>query len=395
MRRILYVNHTSQVSGGERSLLLLLSGLPDDVVAVLACPDGPLADAARAAGTPWIPITGTAGSLKLHPRYTAQAIRDLTGAAVEVRRACDELGIHIVHANSIRSGLIAALARRLGGPTTVAHLRDVLPPGAVSAMTIRTLDNGTDVVIGNSRYTLDHMPSAFRRTPTEVVHNPVDLARFDRGVVDAGALRRELGLGDGTRLLAVVAQITPWKGQDTAIRALAALRAGGRDAHLALVGSAKFVAKETRYDNEGFLRSLHALTCELGVAEHVTFLGEREDVPSIMAAADALLMPSWQEPFGRAVIESMAVGTPVVATTLGGTTEIVTDGDDGLLVPPREPDRWTQALERLLSDAELHGRIGAAGRERARAFALERHVERMLRVYERVSPPVAAGASAA
>jgi glycosyltransferase involved in cell wall biosynthesis len=394
MPRVVYVNHTSQVSGGERSLLLLLDGLPDEYVAVLACPDGPLAEAARAAGVPWIPITGTAGSLKLHPRYTAQTVCDLSRAAVELRRACDELSADLVHANSIRAGLIAAFARRLGGPPTIAHMRDVLPPGQVSAMTVRTLDHGCDLVVGNSAYTLAHMPGGFRRAQTAVVHNPVDLGRFDPDAVDADALRRELGLADGTRLLAVVAQLTPWKRQDTAIRALAGLRARGHDVHLALAGSAKFVSKETRYDNEGFLRGLHALSRELGVERHVAFLGERDDVPEIMAAADVLLMPSSQEPFGRAVIESMAIGTAVVATAVGGTAEIVTDGVDGLLVPPREPDRWVEAVDRMLCDEPLLRRLAAAGQERARAFALDRHVAAMLDVYARASSSAALPATA-
>ncbi len=381
MARILYVNHTSQMSGGERSLLLLLRGLPDRVVPVLASPPGPLADAARAAGIPWVPITGTLGSLKLHPRYTSRALRDLTQAAVELRRAAAELSVDLVHANSIRAGLIAALARRLGAPPTIAHLRDVLPPGAVSALTARTLDGGADAIVANSRYTLTHLPARPRRATTVVVHNPVDLARFDPSAVDRGRLRAELGLGDDVALLTVVAQITPWKGQDVAIQALAGLRERGHDAHLALAGSAKFVSKETRYDNAAYLEDLHALARSLGVASHVTFLGERDDVPDVMAAADVLLMPSWQEPFGRAVIESMAVGTAVVATAVGGTAEIVRDGVDGLLAPPREPARWVDALDRLLADRASLERIAVAGRERAQAFALAHHVEAMLRVY--------------
>jgi glycosyltransferase involved in cell wall biosynthesis len=384
--RILYLNHTSQVSGGERSLLLLLHGLPDEAIAVLACPDGPLANAAHAAAMPWVPVTGTAGSLKLHPIYTAQTVRDLSRAALEVRHACDEMGIDLIHANSIRAGLIAALARRLGGPPTVAHIRDVLPRSPLSRLTVKALLAGSDAIIANSRYTLEHLEISSTQTPTSVVHNPVDIDRFDRTQVDPKALRRELRLDDESRLLIVVAQITPWKGQDTAIRAVAGLRRRGHNVHLALAGSAKFVAKETRYDNEGYLRSLHALIAELGVTEHVSFLGEREDVPSIMAAATALLMPSWHEPFGRAIIESMAMQTAVVATDVGGTGEIITDDVDGLLVPPTEPDCWVQALDALLTDPARLRRISTAGHERAAAFALEHHVEAILRVYAVAAP---------
>lgn len=386
MTQILYLNHTSQMSGGERSLMLLLRGLPDEVLATLACPEGPLADAARATEVPRVPVTGTAGSLKLHPVYTAQAVRDLTLAALEVRRLCDELSVDLVHANSIRAGLIAALARRLGGPPTVVHIRDVLPPGAVSTITMRSVHAGADAIVANSSYTRDHMPAAAAQAQTWVVHNPVDLNRFDRDRVDPSTVRYELELADDEQLLVVVAQITPWKGQDTAIRALSELRRRGHHAHLALVGSAKFVDKATRFDNEAYLRSLHELIAELGLVEHVSFLGERDDVPAILAAANLLLMPSWQEPFGRAIIEAMAIGTAVLATDVGGTGEIITDGVDGLLVPPTETDRWVQAIDRLLVDPQLLRRLGAAGHERARAFDVQRHVNAMLEIYTTLAP---------
>ncbi len=391
--RVLYLNHTGQMSGGERSLMLLLGGLPDDLIPVLACPGGALAAAARAAQVPCTQITGTAGSLKLHPVYTPIALRELSRAALEVRRTCAELGVELVHANSIRAGLIAALAHRLGAPPAVAHIRDVLPAGALSGATLRAIYVGAAALIANSEYTRAHLPPSIAQPSTWTVHNPVDLARFDRERADGAAVRAELGLADTAPLLTMVAQITPWKGQDTAIHTLAGLRERGHDAHLALAGSAKFVDKATRYDNEAYLEQLHELAHELGVAAHVSFLGEREDVPAIMAAADLLLMPSWQEPFGRALIEAMAVGTPVVATDVGGTGEIVSDGVDGLLLPPTDPERWTAAVHELLSEPRRLEVLGAAGCERVRAFALERHVEAVCAVYERTlaaAGPVAA-----
>ena len=219
-----------------------------------------------------------------------------------------------------------------------------------------------------------------------VVHNPVDLERFSPERADPAPVRAELGLGAETPLLAVVAQITPWKGQDTAIEALALLRERGRDAHLALVGSAKFVDKATRFDNEAYTGALERLTADLGLADRVSFLGERRDVPVIMAAAEVLLMPSWQEPFGRAIIEAMAVGTPVLATDVGGPPEVVEQGVEGELVPPRQPERWADSLESLLGDRERLARMGAAGIERARGLSVERHAEAIVEIYRSLVP---------
>jgi glycosyltransferase involved in cell wall biosynthesis len=185
-------------------------------------------------------------------------------------------------------------------------------------------------------------------------------------------------------VLGVVGQLTPWKGQDDAIRALARLREAHPDAQLVIAGSAKFVSRETRFDNPGYVRGLHALCEELGVADAVHFVGEREDIPDLLRALDVLLVPSWTEPFGRVVIEGMAMGIPVIATTDGGPAEIIEHGETGVLAPPREPQAWAEEAGRLLTAPERSAEIAARGRERAAGYAVERHVERLLAVYRRV-----------
>ena len=113
-----------------------------------------------------------------------------------------------------------------------------------------------------------------------------------------------------------------------------------------------------RYDNEAFLESLRRLAAQLGVADRVAFLGEREDVPDILAALDLLLVPSWEEPFGRVVIEAMSMSVPVIATNVGGPAEVVRDGEDGILLPPGRPATWAAVAFELLSDP---GRARCAG----------------------------------
>src|SRR6202011_1410755 len=156
--------------------------------------------------------------------------------------------------------------------------------------------------------------------------------------IDRARARAALGgAGERAVLLGVVAQLTPWKGQDTAIEALKLLCQEGIDAHLLLVGSAKFVDPATRFDNQGYVAHLQALVADAGLSARVSWLGEREDVPELVRALDILLLPSWEEPFGRALIEAMALGVPVVSTNVGGPPEIIEDGREGYLLPPRGP----------------------------------------------------------
>ena len=395
--RVLFVNHTSVVSGGERSLLDLLSALGDDVQPLLATPPGALQALAEQRGIATTPITGTAGSLRLHPLHTPRALLEIARAAWQVRRAAARHRADIVHANSIRAGIVLALARprtakrsaSAGGASAsatarIVHVRDCLPRGLLSDATLRLIGASATTVVANSRYTADSVRAVAPRAHLRVVHNAIDLARFDPRKLERASARARLG-EDAARavLLGVVAQITPWKGQDTAIEALALLRDEGVDAQLLLVGAAKFVAAATRFDNERYVARLRELVARSGLGERVSWLGERDDVAEVVRALDVLLLPSWEEPFGRAAIEAMALEVPVLATSVGGPAEIVTDGREGYLLAPRDPRRWADAVARVLRSDDRGAAIGRAGRERVqREFTTAQHVDAMRAVYE-------------
>ena len=382
--RVLFVNHTAVVSGAERSLLDLLSALArdDDVQLLLATPPGALQRLAAARGIATTPILGTAGSLRLHPLHTPRALAEMAIAAWQVRRAAARHRAEIVHANSIRAGIVLALAG-MRARARIVHVRDCLPPGRASSVTLRLVAASATTVVANSRYTAESVRAAAPRARLEVVYNAVDLTRFDPGRIDREAARARLA-GDGARpvLLGVVAQITPWKGQDTAIEALRLLRDDGVDAQLLLVGTAKFVAAATRFDNERYVARLRELIERSGLGQRVSWLGERDDVPELVRALDVLLLPSWEEPFGRTAIEAMALEVPVVATSVGGPVEIVLDGEDGHLAAPRDPQAWADAIRSILDSEDRGAAMGRAGRERVvQKFTIAQHVDAIREVY--------------
>ncbi len=379
--RALYVNQTAQVSGAERSLLALLQGLGGAPEPVLACPPGELTEMAREAGVATAPILGTEASFRLHPLHTTRGLVEIGRSSLQVRRLVSSLAPGVVHANTTRASLLALLARHRAGPPVVAHIRDWAPEGRFSRAVLGTIARRADAIVANSAYIADQFDGLPLRRPVRVIHNPVDLERFDPAVADGAAVRRQLGVPADAIALAVVAQLTPWKGQDDAIRALAELPAGEREVILLLVGSAKFAAAGTQFDNPAFERELHRLASELGVAERVRFAGERADVPDVLAATDLLLMPSWREAFGRIAIEAMAMGVPVAATEVGGPAEIVRPGVDGLLLPPRDPGAWSRGLAPLLEDTGRREEMGGKGLLRARDFSLEAHAAAVRDLY--------------
>ncbi len=388
---VLYVNHTAEVSGAERSLLSLLAALPDTVGRRVAVPSGDLAAAVRELGIPTSTITGTAGSLRLHALHTPRTLAELSVAALQVRRAARRHRVDVVHANSIRAGIVLGLGR-LSPAATVVHVRDCLPPGLLSTATMRLIAATATTVVANSHYTARSMRAVAPGARLEVAHNPVAPARWDPSRIDRAQARTRLGAA-GARgvLLGVVAQLSPWKGQDTAIQALGLLCEQGVDAHLLLIGSAKFVARSTRFDNEAYVASLRARVAEAGLEDRVSWLGERQDVPELVRALDILLLPSREEPFGRALIEAMALGVPVIATNVGGPPEIIEDGREGYLLPPDAPAAWARAIRRIAESSDRGLEMGLAGRRRVeRAFTAEHHAAAMLEVYERAIARVTA-----
>lgn len=385
MIRVLLAGHTSVVSGAEMVTLELARDLlPEGFEAVIACPPGPFADAAEAVGVEVRSLPGTSGSLKLHPLHTPRAVFDLLRMGVALRALARDLGAGLLHAVSLRAGIGAALARRLGGPPVVLAQHDELPASRISRVLRATVDPSASAIIANSAYTRDSLDAGDFRSPMTVVHPAVDLERFDPDLVDREDARASLGANPGDLVLGVVGQITPWKGQALAVKALAQVRARHPDTRLVIAGEARFTSSATRYDNRGYLEGLESLVSELGLQDAVDFVGHSDDVPALMRALDVLLVPSWHEPFGRVVIEGMAMGLAVLATSKGGPAETIAEGQDGLLLSPDDEGAWAKALCELLESPQRRAEMGAAARQTARRYGCRRQAEATAAVYRDV-----------
>ncbi len=181
--------------------------------------------------------------------------------------------------------------------------------------------------------------------------------------------------GETLRVLCV-ARLAPSKGQETVLRALARL---GEDVEVTFAGDD--LERGGTYRTE-----LEQLAEELGVAARARFLGHRSDVDELLRGSHALVLASELEGLPIVVLEAMAQARAVVATAVGGTPELVVEGETGLLVPPRDGAALAQALDRLRHEPGLRARLGASGRARVeRDFTLEQMVDRTIAVYEQAS----------
>ena len=374
--RVAYLSHTSLVSGAERYLLALLRGLPDDVSPVVLCPDGPLRDAVAELGVATAPVPPVEPSFRLHPVRSARGLVGIASAGRLVRRLCAQYGVDLLHANSGRAGLVAASIGARSAPPIVVTIHDCLPHNPPGRAIRFALHRRVALALANSRYTARN----FGGPRTRVVYPPVELDR-QPDPSRVRRLREQLGIGDSSTVLAVVGQITPWKGQAMAIEALSHVREALPDAALVLAGEVKFAGPGRRYDNSGYLDHLRELCERRGLDRAAHFIGEREDVTDVLGAADLLLAPSWEEPFGIAVGEAMLAGTPVIATAVGGPAELIEDGVSGRLIPPRDPRAWARAVVELAERPGARSRMAEAALRRASGLGSRRFVGEILSAY--------------
>jgi L-malate glycosyltransferase len=380
--RVLYVNHTGLQSGAEIAAIRLLANLPADIEPIVACPDGPFAAAVRDHAITWRALHGAEASLSLSPRNIGQAVAGLARGAIELRRITRECRVDLVHALTVRAGILAALCGGRGPAPLVVTVQDVLPDHAISRVVTRLLERRSAAIIVDSGYVKQRWLGRSRsRTPIEVVYPPGDPDRFHPPEIDRAQARGGLGLGVDGPVLGVVGQITPWKGQDDAVRTLHALRESFPSAELVIAGAVLF--DSSRYDNHGFEAAIRTLSAELGLTDAVHMLGHRDDIPAVLAALDILLVPSWEEPFGLVVIEALSSAVPVIATDRGGPAEIITDGLDGRLLAPRRPDLWARAAARLLENRTLYDSMAAAGPAASSRFTPAAHVDATVALYAR------------
>ena len=210
---------------------------------------------------------------------------------------------------------------------------------------------------------------AWAPTKVRLIPNGIDLGRFTPRPPSA-SLRAALGVPPSAPIVASVGRFVEVKGYRYLLEAAAQVARARAGVHWILVGDG-----ELRGELEAHARSL-------GLAPQVHFTGWRDDIPDVLALCDVFVLPSLREAFGRVLVEAMAMGRPVVATTGGGVPDVVVDGETGLLVDPAASAPLAAAVQTLLENPGRAGHLGAAGRRRAQStFSLTAHVDAVERAY--------------
>lgn len=384
--KVLYLDHTAALGGGELALLRLVEGLGDDVEAtvVLAEP-GPLLDklAARGLDVRVLPlprrlreVTRSGGLLRLLGPVAA-----FLGYVRALRALIVAEGFDVVHCNSLRSDLYGCAAARLAGVPVIWHARDRLTRDYLSPTmwfaarsAVRLLPSAT---VANSESTKRSLPRGTR--DVVVVPSPVCSADDIRVARERTSAHRSGRPSGGPFTVLVLGRIAPWKGQRLAIDAFALLCAKDPDAQLLVVGAPLF-------GEDDYLEELRETTRALGIADRVAFTGFQDDVVGVVTTAHVLIHTSLiPEPFGQVVVQAMAFGTPVVAADEGGPSEVVHDGTNGLLARAGDPASYAGRIDEIRASPDLAQRLVQAGLQTAEAFTSEVVAGQVLRVYQRLA----------
>jgi glycosyltransferase involved in cell wall biosynthesis len=387
-RKPLHVMHLMldlELAGAQLSVCTLAEAWPvgEDRLSICTFHDGPLRHRFERRGIA-VEFLEYPRCTLAHPvRYAAELLRLRRELARLARdRRVDLIQTHIVAVLDILA-LSLKITRNVGGVVWTMHGVDFLPqrPGrSLSARRLlfrilyRLLAGRVTAIVAVSRAVRDSVLSAVGRIGHKitVIENGVALARFDFHF-DRAVVRSRLGVAAPDPIILAVARLAPEKGLQYLIEAFPAVLRDHPRARLLIAGGGKSRSE------------LQALAARLNVTGRVRFLGPRDDIPELLAAADLFVLPSLKEGLPLALLEAMAARKPIVATATAGSSEVVDHGETGWLVPAADSSALASAISELLDDPAKRLALGeAAGRQVAERYSVERQAARYLALYRKL-----------
>lgn len=325
---------------------------------------------ASAAALPALPVAEILRDARRQPPAFLRDVALAAPAAQLLIRKCRDQGISHVHVHSCgRAALIAALARRAGGPDYSLTLHGPLAYyGPGQGFKWRQASFATVI----TQHLLDQLRDALGPdVPQRVMVQPMGV---DTDHLSRDAPYRPPAPDEVLRLF-TCGRLNLMKGHQDLLVALRRLLDAGRKAELVIAG-------EDDAGGTGYRRVLEARVDALSLRDHVRLLGavDAGEVKRQLLAAHLFILASWEEALGVALMEAMSCGVPVIGTDTGGVSELVTDGRDGVLVSPRDPRALAEAITRLADAPGLAQNLAAAGRDRILSrFHAGRGAETLLR----------------
>jgi glycosyltransferase involved in cell wall biosynthesis len=336
---ILYIVTRADRAGSQTHLLDLAMSMRDEFdVRVAAGEEGFLSQACSESGVPFY--------LLPHLQRTQTPAGEFL-AFLETRKLLKQLEPDLIHAHTFKAGFIGRLAGRSLGIPSVYTLHAWLWGTGEMSRFASALGRPMERLAANWCERITTVSAAGAQLVQQYkIAPPEKVVTIHNGIPDCP--ERAKALPTAAPVIIMVARFTRGKNHDVLLKAVANLPQGPR---LRLVGDG-----ETRAEVE-------LLAHALGIQDRVEFMGERSDVPRLLAESDIFVLSSVSEMFPISILEAMRAGLPVVSSNVGGVSEAIIDGLTGLLVPSGSVEAMTVALAKLTQDVELRARLGRAGRQ--------------------------------
>jgi glycosyltransferase involved in cell wall biosynthesis len=362
--KVLYVDQTGQLGGGEIAILPWIQANAEDALVVLFS-DGPFRQELESSGVA-VTVLELDALKGVRRESGLRALLGVIPAFLKLRSLLAEIAkdFDVVYANSQKAFLLSAFAKKRKQPL-VWHLRDILSTDHFSSLLIRTVvrvaNQKASIVIVNSQATANaFLAAGGQRKKLQLVYDGVTAEPFDHVSTESILeVRESLGAGP---LVGIFGRLCPWKGQHVFLEAIATVP----EAHGVLIGDALFGEEE-------YVASLKRRAEQPDLAGRISFLGFRRDIPTLMKSMDVIVHASISaEPFGLVIVEGMLALKPVIATCAGGAMEIVQDNASGLLTAPGSVSELEAAIRSILNNPIEARKLAHAGRLRAESvFALQ------------------------
>jgi glycosyltransferase involved in cell wall biosynthesis len=365
--KILFFDHSPIMSGAEYSLLDILQGLKNRSMdyCLLTTQGSSLAKRTTDIGIINIEIPLPEKLLNINkndfqkePFKIIQSLGSAIKAVIEIYNILRKGKYDVIYTNTLKSHILGGLAGRLTGIKVIWHMRDIpiqkRPERAIHFASIFIPDKIVAVSEAVGRQFGDRKVS--------VIYNGIDAEAIQKKATqespaETGRLIENSG---GGPIVGMVGQIARWKGQDVFLQAAKLLAEKLPQAKFLIIGEALF-------DEKDFRRELKDFVANNNLQERVIFTGHLENVYPLLQRLDVLAHCSVEpEPFGRVLIEAMALGVPVIAARGGAVEEIIQDREDGLIVIPGDYCQLAAAIEKLLADKPLRSRLASNGAIKAR-----------------------------
>ena len=376
-KTVLYLNHSSQMSGAEASLHALLKGLRQidaPFEPFIALPgDGPFATELREEN--WNVSFAPLRRIQ-RPRGIIDGMASLLHVlqtAPHICRLVDQSGAALIHSNSTTAHLVGGVAAERTNRPTLWHCRDLI---SLDRIAPQLASKATRIIAISGCVASQLEKDGVPHEKITVIYNGLDPEQWRPN--QNSQLRETLGVSDETFIFGIVGQLVPWKNHADFIEAAAKMiqQDGMENVRFVSIGGDLFG------DHLDYIEDLRELVKKHDLTERFNFIPRQSNAVDAMSALDCLVHPASDEPFGRVLMEAMALEIPVIGINENGPLEIVTHGHDGLLVRPGAPEEIAEAMTHVYRDAELRRHLSENGRATVQEkFHIADHASRIEELY--------------